>query len=56
MPSPPNRKVSNLFHHTPINVEPFTEKKFHGFDEDSSFELLAARDNVRERHAGTNLK
>lgn len=47
---------SNLLHHAPINVEPFAEEKFHGFDEHAGFELLAARDEFLERHAGPDLK
>ena len=50
------RFESNLLHHAPINVEPFSEEKFHGFDEHAGFELLAARDEFLERHAGSNLK
>ena len=46
---------SNLLHHAPINVEPFAEIQFHRFDEDLSFELLAAGDEFFKRHAGANL-
>src|ERR1017187_2087337 len=47
---------SNLLHHAPINVQAFVEVKLHGLDEHGGFDLLAARDDVLERHAGTDLK
>ena len=47
---------SNLLHHAPINIQPSAEIKFHGFDEDVGFELLAARDEFLERHAGPDMK
>ena len=43
---PKTGQISNLFHHAPINVEPFAEIKLHGFDEHAGFKLLAARDDV----------
>ncbi len=52
----PNRWCLNLFDHTPINVEVFAEIKLHSLDEHIGLNLLAARNNVLERHAGTDLK
>ena len=56
VPRRSGRFESNLLHHAPINVEAFAEEKFHGLDEHAGFELLAARNEFLERHAGSNLK
>src|ERR1039458_9739197 len=47
---------SNLLHHAPINVQAFVKVELHGLDEHGGFDLLAARDDVHELHAGTDLK
>ena len=36
----------NLAHDAPINIQPFAEIKFHGFDERFGFFFLAGGDDV----------
>ena len=46
------RRFLDFPDHAPMNIKPFPEVKFYGFDEHISLELLAARDEFLECHAG----